>query len=207
MRRGDSGRSVTHMTIECDTRTSGPVIVGLDGAASGRDACALGQRVAELLDASVDVVTLSGRRPDDALRRTAEARNASVVVLGPTRRRSLLARTLRGTARRLLTNAPCPVVIAPEGFADRPDRPLRHVGVGFEPTPEGAVALAVAHRLAARAGGTLRAIGVGLPLSPLTIDHLREREPFLEAERRTVQAGLERALAELPDDVPTTAEA
>ena len=41
----------------------GPVIVGIDGEAAARDAFALGQRLAELLDTSIDVVTTSGRAP------------------------------------------------------------------------------------------------------------------------------------------------
>ena len=184
----------------------GPVVVGIDGDAAARDAFALGQRLAQLLDTTLDVVTASGRAPDDALRRTAEQRDTSIVVVGPTHHRSI-ARTLRGTARRLLTEASCPVAVAPAGFADRPDTPLRDVGVGFEPTPEGVEALAVAHRLAARAGGALRVIGVALPLSPLAIDDLRDRAPYPEAERRTIQAGLERALTELPEGVPSTADA
>ena len=184
----------------------GPVIVGIDGEAAARDAFALGQRLAELLDTSIDVVTTSGRAPGDALRRVAEQRDASLIVLGPTHRRSI-ARTLRGTARRLLTGAPCPVAVAPAGFAERPDTPLREVGVGFEPTPEGVEALAVAHQLAASADGTLLAIGAALPLSPLAIDDLRDRAPYLEGERRIIQAELERAVAELPEGVPATADA
>jgi nucleotide-binding universal stress UspA family protein len=98
-------------------------------------------------------------------------------------------------------------VIAPAGFAARPETPILDVGVGFEPTPEGVEALAVAHGLAARAGGTLRAIGVAPPLLPLAVDDLRDRAPYLENERRIVEAGLERALAELPDEVPATTDA
>jgi nucleotide-binding universal stress UspA family protein len=65
----------------------------------------------------------------------------------------------------------------------------------------------VAHRLAARAGGALRAIGVALPLGPLAIDDLRDRTPYLEAEREEIRAGLARALAELPVGLPATADA
>jgi nucleotide-binding universal stress UspA family protein len=185
---------------------SGPVIVGIDGDDSARDALALGHRLAELLDTSVDIVTVRGAAPADALRDAARFDEAALIVFGPTHRRSL-ARTLRGTARRLLSEAPCPVVIAPAGFAARPERPIVDVGVGFEPTPEGVEALAVAHGLATCAGGTLRAIGVALPLAPLAVDDLRDRGPYLENERRIVQAGLERALAELPGEVPATANA
>jgi nucleotide-binding universal stress UspA family protein len=185
---------------------SGPVIVGIDGDDSARDAFALGHRLAELLDASVDIVTVRGAAPADALRDAARFDEAALIVLGPTHRRSL-ARTLRGTARRLLSEAPCPVVIAPAGFAARPETPIIDVGVGFEPTPEGFEALAVAHGLAACAGGTLRAIGVALPLSPLAVDDLRDHAPHLENERRIAEAGLEPALAELPGEIPATTDA
>ena len=176
---------------------SGPVIVGIDGDAGARDAFAVGQRLAELLDASMDVITVSGAAPD-ALRWTAEQQHASVLVLGATRRRSL-ARTLRGTARRLLIQAPCPVAVAPVGFADRPEAPLRDIGVGFEPTPEGAEALAVAHRLAARSGGTLRAIGVAAaavaartrrPSRPRTVS--RGRAPHRPGRARARAGGAPR---------------
>ena len=52
---------------------------------------------------------------------TARFSEASLLVLGPTHRRSL-ARTLRGTARRLLSQAPCPVAVAPAGSRHRPER-------------------------------------------------------------------------------------
>jgi nucleotide-binding universal stress UspA family protein len=205
MESAPGGLSVTDMSSPPSVG-SGPVIVGIDGDDSARDAFALGHRLAELLDTSVDVVTVKDASPADALRDAARFDEAALIVLGPTHRRSL-ARTLRGTARRLLSHAPCPVVIAPAGFAARPERPILDVGVGFEPTPEGVEALAVAHGLAACADGTLRALGVALPLSAPAVDDLRDRAPYLENERRIVEAGLERALAELPGDVPATADA
>ena len=204
MVRGPDAHSVTAMSSAPGAR-SGSVIVGIDDE-SARDAFALGHRLAELLDTSVDIVTVRGAEPADALRDTARFHEAALIVLGPTHRRSL-ARTLRGTARRLLSGAPCPVAIAPAGFAARPETPILDVGIGFEPTPEGVEALAVAHGLAARAGGTLRAIGVALRLSPVAVDDLRDRAPYIESERRIVEAGLERALAKLPGEVPATADA
>jgi nucleotide-binding universal stress UspA family protein len=205
MVRGPDAHSVSGMSRPPGAG-SGPIIVGIDGDDSARDAFALGHRLAELLDASVDIVRVRGAVPADALRDAARFDEAALIVLGPTHRRSL-ARTLRGTARRLLSEAPCPVVIAPAGFAARPETPILDVGAGFETTPEGVEALAVAHGLAACAGGTLRAIGVALSLSPLAVDDLRDRAPYLETERRIVEAGLERALAELPGEVPATADA
>lgn len=187
--------------------SSGPVIVGVDGDASARDAVALGRRLAALLDAPLDIVTVSAASPAEALAEVADDERAAMIVLGPTHRHAL-ARPLRGTARRLLREAPCPVAVAPAGYADRAGSPpMRRIGVGFEPSPEAREALVTAHRLAARARGELRAIGVVLPLGPLAIDDLRDRTPYLDQERRIVHAALEHALAELPADVPSVADA
>ena len=146
------------------------------------------------------------RRRPNARRNATAAEDAALVVLGPTHRRSI-ARTLRGTARRLLAEAPCPVAVAPAGFADRPETPLQRIGVGYEPTPEGASALAEAHALAARAGSSLQAIGVVLPLAPLAYDDFGDVTPYLEDEYGVVEAGLERALAQLPATVPSIPDA
>jgi nucleotide-binding universal stress UspA family protein len=205
MARGPDAHSVTGMSSPASVR-SGPVIVGIDDDESARDAFALGHRLAELLGTSIDIVTVRGAAPADALRDAARLDEAALIVLGPTHRRSL-ARTLRGTARRLLSDAPCPVVIAPAGFAARPETLILDIGVGFEPTPEGVEALAVAHGLAACTGGTLRAIGLAPPLSRLAVDDLRDRAPYLEHERRIVQTALERALSDLPGEVAATADA
>src|SRR5688500_4378712 len=109
MEPAPDGHSVTDMSSPPSVG-SGPVIVGIDGDDSARDAFALGHRLAELLDTSVDVVTVKDTAPANALRDAARFEDAALIVLGPTHHRSL-ARALRGTARRLLSNAPCPVVI------------------------------------------------------------------------------------------------
>ena len=99
------------------------------------------------------------------------------------------------------------MAVAPPGYADRPEEPLRTIGVGYEPTPEGDEALVVGHRLAARAGADLRAIGVVLPLAPLAIDDLRDYTAYYDEERATVEGGLERAVATLPAGVRTSVDA
>jgi nucleotide-binding universal stress UspA family protein len=203
MESAPGGLSVTDMSSPPSVG-SGPVIVGIGGDDNARDAFALGHRLAELLDTSVDVVTVRSTAPADALRDAARFDEAALIVLGATHRRSL-ARTLRGTARRLLSEAPCPIAIAPAGFAARRETPILDIGVGFEPTAEGVEALAVAHGLAARVDGTLRAIGVAL--SRLAVGDVRDRAPYLENERRLAEARLERALAELPGEVSVTADA
>jgi nucleotide-binding universal stress UspA family protein len=185
--------------------TAGRVIVGSDGADTGADAVALGQRLADILATPVDVVSADGG-PERVLADVAAAEQAGVIVLGHTHRQHL-ARVLSGTARRVLRSTPCPIAIAPLGYAGRAPAAIRRIGVGYEPTPEATAALALARDLAARAGGDLRAVGVALPLAPLAADDPRDRSPYLEAEELTVRAGLTRAVGELPAGVPTVVDA
>lgn len=186
--------------------SAGPVIVGIDGAQSARDAAALGRLLADLLDAPLDLVADAGSTPGRRLAGTAAREGASLVVLGATHRHSI-ARVLKGTARRLLHEAPCPLAVAPPGFSDRPEEPLRRIGVGYEPTPEAHEALLVAHDLATHAGAELRAIGVVLPLAPIAVDDVRDRTGYYDEERAAVQGGLERALQHLPAGVERHADA
>ena len=144
-----------------------PVIVGID-ARSARRPRRLRARTppgAELLDTSVDIVTRDTRRRREVpsstastvpalatLRRTAstEARCSSVSSSAATHRSLARAHACRSCADPRPAppdaEAPCPVAVAPAGFAAsaRVAAPS-DVGVGFEPTPEGAEALAVAH--------------------------------------------------------------
>jgi nucleotide-binding universal stress UspA family protein len=194
-----AGRSVAAMK-------SPTVLVGIDNSAGAPDAFALGERLAELLDGRLETVTVAGPAVGEVLAQTAAGRHAAVIVLGPTHRHAL-ARTLRGTARRVLVKATCPVAVAPAGYADRTPRAMRRIGVGFEPTPAAQGALVAAHELAARSGGSLSLVGTALPISPLALDDLRDRAPYLEEERRVLQDALDRAVDALPAGVPTRAEA
>jgi nucleotide-binding universal stress UspA family protein len=185
--------------------TSGPVIIGVGDEPYAGDAIALGEELAELLDAPVERVTVPGHDPAAVLRETAAHDRAAMIVLGPSHHQ--LLRTLRGTARHLLGGADCPIAVAPAGYAKGANAGLQRIGVGFEPTPAAARALEFAYGLAARAGGTLLVVGVALPLAPFAIDDPRDQTPYLDVERTTVQEGLERELARLPLDVPRRAEA
>ncbi|HET8758628.1 MAG TPA: universal stress protein [Solirubrobacteraceae bacterium] len=183
----------------------GPVIVGVGDEPYADDAIALGTALAALLNAPVEQVAVPGHDPAAVLGTSAAHDRAAMIVLGPTHHH--LLRTLRGTARHLIGGATCPVAVAPAGYAGAAPTELRRVGVGLEPTPEAACALDVAHELAARAGGSLVVLGVALPLAPFAIDDGRDQTPYLDAERKTVQDGLERELARLAGDVPCRAEA
>lgn len=85
--------------------------------------------------------------PGRGLHLAAEQENADLLVLGSSRR-GLFGQVLLGNdTRDALNGAPCPVVVAPAGYA-RTGGPIARIGVGYNGTPESDQALAVARRLA-----------------------------------------------------------
>ena len=106
--------------------------------------------------------------PARALHDLAEQEEASLVVLGSSRR-GQLGRVLPGAVTdRLLHGAPCPVAVAPVGFSfEDADAGLRLIGVGFTDTPDGHAALGKGCTLAARARGLVRVLTVAERVDPL----------------------------------------
>jgi nucleotide-binding universal stress UspA family protein len=106
--------------------------------------------------------------PARALHDLAEREEASLLVLGSSRR-GHLARVLPGAVTdRLLHGAPCPVAVAPVGFSfEDADNGPRLIGVAFTDTPDGYAALGRGCTLAARARGFVRVLTVSDPVDPL----------------------------------------
>jgi nucleotide-binding universal stress UspA family protein len=118
-------------------------------------------------------VVASAGFPARALHDLAEHQEASLLVLGSSRR-GPVGRVLPGAVTdRLLHGAPCPVAVAPGGFSfeDAADGP-RLIGVAFTDTPDGRAALARACVLAAPARGLVRVLTVSEPLDPLIVGAL-----------------------------------
>lgn len=96
-----------------------------------------------------------------ALHEVAEDERADVIVLGSTHRHGL-GRVVPGSvAERLLHGAPCAVLVAPSGFADRKRFEIRSIGVGYDGRTEASHARAVADALAADLKAELTTITVG----------------------------------------------
>jgi len=87
--------------------------------------------------------------PVRALHEAAEELGASLIVAGSSHRGAAGRVLPGGVGERLLHAAPCSVAIAPRGY-ERPRAGLRRIGVAFKDGPEGAAALAIGARLAAR---------------------------------------------------------
>lgn len=85
--------------------------------------------------------------PAAALVGRAEETGAELLAVGATHRRAI-GRLLAGSvADQLLHGAPCPVLVVPEGAADRP---IESVAVAYDGGPESAAALTEGRALAAR---------------------------------------------------------
>jgi nucleotide-binding universal stress UspA family protein len=110
-------------------------------------------------------MTLVGdRSPARGLQHAAENRNAVLITLGASHRSGLGRVFPGGTAERLMSGSPCPVAIAPSGYADQPRR-LLTVGCAFDGSPESRAALAWTQSLARASGARVRVITVHEPLA------------------------------------------
>ncbi len=126
------------------------------------------------------------------LEREAEWRDAALITVGASQR-SRLGRVLLGsTAERLMSGAPCPVAVAPSGYAGEP-RQIATIGCAFDGSPESRLALRWASQLADRTGSRIRLLAVHEPRvsnSPLFqgISRVAQDEANRDDLSRTVQA-------------------
>ena len=90
----------------------------------------------------------------------AAGEHADVIVVGSTHRGSLGRVIPGGVGERLLSRAPCPVAVAPHGFADHEHFGLGVVGVAVDGSRESDVALDLAADLAALHDAKLRVITI-----------------------------------------------
>ena len=98
------------------------------------------------------------------LHQLVEEHDADLLVVGSARR-GLVGRVFVGDdTRASLNGASCAVAVAPHTYAEHATS-ITTIGVGYEQTPEGEAALAVALGLAARHGAAVRALAVVSPVS------------------------------------------
>jgi nucleotide-binding universal stress UspA family protein len=117
------------------------------------------------VEASVERRAVMGRSAAAALHDLAETEHPRVLVVGSCHR-GAIGRVLVGSVgERLVQGAPCPVAVAPRGFAEGRRRPLRRLCVAFDGRPEAWTAVQRAAQLGAAAGAQLR---VAMVVPPLT---------------------------------------
>jgi nucleotide-binding universal stress UspA family protein len=136
---------------------------------------------------------VSDRSPAAGLQRIAERDGAALIVVGGSRR-SRVGRVLPGgTAERLLAGAPCPLAVAPRGYA-RSEAELTSVGCAFDGSDESRIALDWARNLTRSLGAQLRLLTVHESLPPVTVPAAAGLP--LESVNETLRQQLARELAE-----------
>jgi nucleotide-binding universal stress UspA family protein len=155
-------------------------------------------RAAELTspEASVPEIIASGS-PARVLHELAESRHAAMLVLGSSHRAGLGRILPGGVGGRLLQGGPCPIAVAPRGFAKQAPGEPRVIGVAFDHSPESHGALKLAARLAEAASAALRVTSVyeGPPPQP------ERTSPGVPTAYEHVQEALRNAVRPLPREL------
>lgn len=161
---------------------------------------ALDEIARDLRDQGFEVGTRVGLLGSAAqgIHELAESDAAELIVVGSSHR-GRIGRAIAGTVgKRLLHGAPCPVAIAPRGFAQARRRERTTLGVAYDGSPEARAALEEARYLALKLHATLKVIAVAEVIGP--------PHPAVDAEtlsvvsRERAQAWLHEARVALRDD-------
>jgi nucleotide-binding universal stress UspA family protein len=169
---------------------------------------AVRRQLASLDGVDADIWALSGGSAATHLKTLAEQEGAALIVIGSSHRGDL-GRVFAGTtAERLLHGSPCPVAVAPKGFADRDHDAVRTILVGYDGGAEAKVALAASLAAARVLSATVRVLEVLAPTSASALA-VQAGAAFViapEQIERDVRESFEADIAALPDDVPIEAE-
>ena len=174
-------------------------------AALRDDAQAVAQAMSEDLEGiaadRVHIRVMAQPSPAHGLHDLAHAERAAVIVVGSSHT-GQFGRVVPGsTGERLVHGSPCAVAVAPLGYAENADTPIRRIGVAYNGSDEARTAVASALALARAFDAELEIVGVveadvyatpALMGGPSVVD-LRE-----DVERR-VQDSLDAILTELPE--------
>lgn len=136
--------------------------------------------------------------PAEALYELIESENATLVVVGSSRRGPMGRVVLGSVTASLLNGAPCPVLVAPRGYAVQQERRMRRLAVAFDGSAEAWAALETATGLAERIHGDLTILtvaemppyGYSAALSALTAEEYQSLEK--QEKRRILDLSLDR---------------
>jgi nucleotide-binding universal stress UspA family protein len=156
---------------------------------------------------ALETVAVAGPSAAHVLHDVAEDRGAGLVVLGSSHHGTIGRIALGSTTDRLLHGAPCPVLIAPAGFADRM-RGIDRVGAAFIDSEEGYEALRAAAALASAVGAELHAVTAIRPIAWSATSYFQPYDvsAHLEGLRAHAEAQLHDALSRLDTHVPASSE-
>ena len=161
-------------------------------------------RLIDPLRSVTTVRTLATPDPAPARALLTAAADADLIVIGSSHAGFSGHVLPGGTGERLLYGAPCPVVLAPQGYRLQPHLNHGRISVGFDDTPNGHAAVSAAEVLARATGLPLRVITVHDPdCAAPAGTHMPPAYLRLGAEaERAARTALERVVAGLPHAEP-----
>ena len=152
----------------------------------------------------LETAAVEGPSAARVLHELADARDAALLVVGPTHRSASGHIVLGSTADRLLHGTTCPVAVAPSGFAERM-RGIDRIGAAFLETEEGYEALRGAAALAGICGAELHAVTA---VEPVTLSATGLVPPYdAAAHVEVLRERAERTLRQALDGLPTNVRA
>jgi nucleotide-binding universal stress UspA family protein len=179
------------------------IIVGVDAREGGRDALALAGALARL--SGGELIALHAYPWDYYVSRGASSdfegamHGAAMETLEEELERAGVGRVLAGDVTAgTLHSSPCPVVVAPAGYAQQGGR-LETIGVGYDGSPESRAALDLARDLAETADARLRIIDVVVaPGADALVDGYRpDWTEEARIRREEAEARVQRFVADL----------
>ena len=192
-----SGAPVVAVAVhphEIPLRPGGAPEDGLRGTALAR----LAAIEAAFHGVALETIAIPGPSAAHVLHDCAEERGAGLLVVGSTHRGITGRITLGSTADRLLHGAPCPIAVAPLGFAERMHG-FERIGAAFVDSEEGYEALRAAGALTAAFRAELHVATAVEPVAwsatslvqPNDVGaHLADRRARAEEHLRTALDGL-----------------
>ena len=115
-------------------------------------------------EGAIETYAVANPSPAHGLHELAEREDAGLIVIGSTHTRRF-GRVLPGsTAERLLHGSPCPVAVAPKGYAERTANEPGIIGCAYDGSASAQLALTAARRIAEATGAQLRVIRAFRPL-------------------------------------------
>jgi nucleotide-binding universal stress UspA family protein len=160
------------------------------------------EEAADSMGASAEAIASTSAA--HGLHSLAERIDADLVVVGSARHGKAGQILAGNVGMALLHGSPCSIAIAPQGYADRAPSQIKELAVGFDGSPESAMALQDAFDLARASGAKVRLVTVAEP-PPIVYGKSGGPDYSWHALKEDLKAvmreRLDAALASAPDDL------
>ena len=160
------------------------------------------ERAADSVDAAAQPVQSSS--PARGLHELAEEIEADLIVVGSSKHGHAGQTLLGNVGVTLMHGSPCAVGIAPRGYAERGDRSISAIVVGYDASSESQLALEAAYELARASGAPVKLVAVAEPPAVVYGKSGGANygwETLKDTVQERVQAQLDEAVHTVPDDI------